>query len=48
MAQHHRLFDANRAKAAMTEVVQIGAAYAAIGNTHCELVWAQGFGFKRV
>lgn len=46
--EHHRLLDADGAEAAVVEVVQVGAADAAEGDVHAQLVvtqWRQFCGF---
>ena len=42
MAQGHGLFDANGAKTTMLVVMQVGAANAAIGHLHLDLLRVQG------
>ena len=48
MAQHHRLLDPHRAKAAVLEVMQIRAANAAVGYPDPQLARAKGVGLKGV
>jgi hypothetical protein len=48
VAEDHRLLEANRAKAAVLVIVEVGPADPASGQTHLDLAWARWVGRRHV